>query len=166
MRSRTIQALCVLALMTSLGSAIALAADPWNTGNPWHTGNPWNPQASVSPTAAPSSGFTPSASSPVNGMSISGNSAAGARIVMTRCAGCHGADGSGNGTELIGLDLNQKPIPWTDRAQMSSLTDQQIAYKISQGRKENPASVMPSYGDQLTPQEINDVVAYIRNLSR
>ena len=166
MRYRTIRTLCVLALISSLGSAIGLAADPWNTGNPWHTGNPWNPQAAVSATATPAAGFTPSTSSAVNGLSVSGNAAAGARIVMTKCAGCHGEDGSGRGTELIGLDVKQQPIAWTDRKSMLSITDREIANKISRGARDNPASVMPSYGDQLTPQQINDVVAYIRSLSR
>ena len=166
MRSRTIHALCVLALLSSLGSAIALAADPWNTGNPWHSGNPWNPQATVSPSGVPSSGFTPSAAPAVQGISVSGNSAAGARIVMTKCAGCHGDDGSGRGTQLIGADLKQPPIAWTNRQAMLAITDQQIANKISQGAKLDPGSIMPSFGDQLTPQQINDVIAYIRNLSR
>jgi mono/diheme cytochrome c family protein len=166
MRSRAIRWICALALLSSLGSAIALAADPWNTGNPWHSGNPWNPQASVSPTGGPSSAFTPSASNSINGFGVSGNAAAGARIVMTKCAGCHGFDGSGNGTELIGLDVKQKPIPWTDRAAMSAMTDKLIAAKISQSQKSDPGSVMPSFQDQLTPDQINDVIAYIRNLSR
>jgi mono/diheme cytochrome c family protein len=152
--------------MSSLGSAIALAADPWNTGNPWHTGNPWNPQATVAPTAVPSSGFTPSPSSAINGIVVSGNAAAGARIVMTKCAGCHGEDGSGRGTELVGMEVKQAPIAWTNRQAMLGLTDQQIANKISSGRKQDPESAMPSFGDQLTPQEINDVVAYIRSLGR
>ena len=166
MRSGAIRWICALALLSSLGSAIALAADPWNTGNPWHSGNPWNPQATVSPSGVPSSGFTPGVSTSINGFGVSGNSAAGARIVMTKCAGCHGYDGSGNGTELIGLDVKQKPIPWSDRSAMSAMTDQQMAAKISLSAKLDPGSVMPSFQDQLTPEQINDVIAYIRNLSR
>ena len=50
---------------------------------------------------------------------------------------------------------------------MSGLTDQQIAAKISQSdTQQNPDSVMPSFGSQLTSQDISDVVAYIRMLGQ
>ncbi len=86
---------------------------------------------------------------------------------MMKCAGCHGADGSGHGVELIDMNPKQLPIPWTDKAAMAQLNDQQLASKISQSdKKQDPDSVMPAFGDQLTSQQINDVVAYIRSLAQ
>jgi mono/diheme cytochrome c family protein len=84
-----------------------------------------------------------------------------------KCAGCHGQDGSGQGVQLEGLNVKQPPIAWNNAAAMSGLTDQQIAAKISRSdRQQNPDAVMPSFGDQLSAQQIDDVVAYIRMLGK
>jgi mono/diheme cytochrome c family protein len=86
---------------------------------------------------------------------------------MMKCAGCHGQDGSGQGVQLEELRVKQPPIPWNDKAAMAALTDQQIAAKISRSdRQQNPDFVMPSFGDQLSAQQIDDVVAYIRMLGQ
>ena len=115
----------------------------------------------------PFSTFTPIAPLTAVGMEIRGNPAAGAHIVTMKCAGCHGQDGSGQGTEMIGLTTKQQAIPWTNKAAMAGLTDQQIAAKISQGDPQNnPESVMPAFGGQLSSEDINNVVAYIRTLGQ
>ena len=101
------------------------------------------------------------------GIGIYGNPNAGAHIVSMKCAGCHGQDGSGHGVELMGMQAKQPPIPWTDKAAMAQLTDQGIAMKIANtSHQENPDAVMPSFGGQLSGQQIGDVVAYIRSLAR
>jgi mono/diheme cytochrome c family protein len=86
---------------------------------------------------------------------------------MMKCAGCHGQDGSGKGVQLEELNAKQAPIPWTDAAAMSGLSDQEIANKIARTDKRgNPDAVMPSFGDQLSAEQIDDVVAYIRMLGK
>jgi len=119
------------------------------------------------PITAPASVTTPVPPITTNGIALHGDPSAGAHIVMMRCAGCHGQDGSGKGVQLEELNVTQPPIPWNNAAAMSGLTDQQIAAKISQSdRQRNPDAVMPSFGDQLSSQQIDDVVAYIRMLGK
>jgi cytochrome c553 len=119
------------------------------------------------PIAVPAPRTTPIAPITTNGIGLRGNPSAGAHIVMMKCAGCHGQDGSGKGIQLEDLNLKQPPIPWTDSAAMSALSDQEIAAKIAQtDRRQNPDAVMPSFGDQLSAAQIDDVVAYIRILAK
>lgn len=119
------------------------------------------------PIPVPASITTPVPPITTNGIGLRGNPSAGAHIVMMKCAGCHGQDGSGQGVQLEGLNVKQPPIAWNNVAAMSGLSDQQIAAKISQsGRQQNPDAVMPSFGDQLSAQQIDDVVAYIRMLGK
>lgn len=119
------------------------------------------------PIPVPASITTPVPPITTNGIGLRGNPSAGAHIVMMKCAGCHGQDGSGQGVQLEGLNVKQPPIAWNNVAAMSGLSDQQIAAKISQSdRQQNPDAVMPSFGDQLSAQQIDDVVAYIRMLGK
>jgi len=120
-----------------------------------------------SPIPVPASLNTPVPPITTNGIGLHGNPSAGAHIVMMKCAGCHGEDGSGKGVQLGELSVKQPPIPWNDATAMSALSDQEIAEKISStNRQQKPDAVMPSFGDQLSPQQIDDVVAYIRMLAR
>lgn len=119
------------------------------------------------PIPVPASITTPVPPITTNGIGLRGNPSAGAHIVMMKCAGCHGQDGSGQGVQLEGLNVKQPPIAWNNVAAMSGLSDQQIAAKISQSdRQQNPDAVMPSFGDQLSAQQIDDVVVYIRMLGK
>jgi len=119
------------------------------------------------PITAPASVTTPVPPITTNGIALHGDPSAGAHIVMMRCAGCHGQDGSGKGVQLEELNVTQPPIPWNNAAAMSGLTDQQIAAKILHSdRQQSPDGVMPSFGDQLSSQQIDDVVAYIRMLGK
>src|SRR5215469_16291208 len=172
MLPRTIRLVCIVAIASLLVGATVLAGDPWNTKSLWNTGNPWNaPTASFgvvpSPIPVPASLNTPVPPITTNGIGLHGNPSAGAHIVMMKCAGCHGEDGSGKGVQLGELSVKQPPIPWNDATAMSALSDQEIAEKISStNRQQKPDAVMPSFGDQLSPQQIDDVVAYIRMLAR
>jgi mono/diheme cytochrome c family protein len=119
------------------------------------------------PIPAPVSVTTPVPPITTNGIGLRGNPSAGAHIVMMKCAGCHGQDGSGKGIQLEELNVKQPPIPWNDATAMSALSDQEIAGKISSSdRQQNPDAVMPSFAGQLSAQQIDDVVAYIRMLGK
>ena len=119
------------------------------------------------PIPAPASVTTPVPPITTNGIGLRGNPSAGAHIVMMKCAGCHGQDGSGKGIQLEELNVKQPPIPWNDATAMSALSDQEIAGKISStDRQQNPDAEMPSFGDQLSAQQIDDLVAYIRMLGK
>ena len=119
------------------------------------------------PLPIPASLTTPVPPITTYGIGVHGNPSAGAHIVMMKCAGCHGENGSGKGVQLEELNVKQPPIPWNDATAMSALSDQDIAAKISRtDRQLNPNAVMPSFADQLSPQQIDDVVAYIRMLGQ
>jgi mono/diheme cytochrome c family protein len=119
------------------------------------------------PMPAPASVTTPVPPITTSGIGLRGDPSAGAHIVMMKCAGCHGQDGSGKGVQLEELNAKQAPIPWTDAAAMSGLSDQEIANKIARtDPRSNPDAVMPSFGDQLSAEQIDDVVAYIRMLGK
>src|SRR5262249_32255512 len=81
------------------------------------------------PIPLPASVTTPVPPIATNGIGLHGNPSAGAHIVMMKCAGCHGQDGSGKGVQLEGLNVKQAPIAWNDTTAMSALSDQEIAAK-------------------------------------
>ena len=93
--------------------------------------------------------------------------AAGQRIAKRKCAGCHGANGAGDGAMLASLNPPAPPVPWTDKAGMAKFTDAQIIDVIKHGGTALHASpLMPDFGSQLSDKQIGDLVAYIRSLSK
>jgi len=71
--------------------------------------------------------------------------AAGHQLFLKNCAHCHGADAHGDeGPDLHNLD-------WTD---------EQIATRIRNGKK----GQMTSFAEKFSPQQISNVVAYLRTL--
>ena len=188
---------CLLIGATVLASDPWNTGSLWNAGNPWAPQSSPTPETQYKPSSqvsavpsvaavpsvktvptvsygvvptpipVPGSATTPVAPIATSGIGLRGDPSAGAHIVMMKCAGCHGQDGSGTGVQLEGLNIKQKPIPWTDAAAMSALGDQDIAGKIARtDQQQAPDAVMPSFGDQLSDQQIADVVAYIRMLGR
>jgi mono/diheme cytochrome c family protein len=88
------------------------------------------------------------ANEPESGGGASGGDP-GAEIYATRCAGCHGADGGGG----VGPQLSDGNVVDT----FPDVADEVAVVTDGRGR-------MPAFGDRLTPQEIDDVVAYTRTL--
>src|SRR6266516_3757816 len=88
------------------------------------------------------------ASSSINPVSTSDQSAlagVGRQLFLKNCAHCHGADAHGDeGPDLHNLD-------WTD---------QQIATRILNGKK----GQMTAFAGKLSPQQISDVIAFLRTL--
>jgi cytochrome c6 len=85
-----------------------------------------------------------------------GNAKAGASLFDGKCAMCHAKDGSGNspmGKSMKVPDLRSKEV--------QKQTDTQIYDAIAKGKK-----MMPQYGSQLSKEQINDLVAYIRTLKK
>lgn len=77
------------------------------------------------------------------------------------CASCHGLSGDGGGPE--GSGLNPRPTNFKNAATMSALTDNDLERAILIG-KENTA--MRGYSTVLQPQDVQDLIAYIRTLSQ
>jgi mono/diheme cytochrome c family protein len=104
----------------------------------------------LAPPLAAQSGISPIAMG-----ARTGNAAIGASIYMAYCGGCHGDQGQGvTGPELQGDQF------------IKASDDQSLFTKIANGvQKEN---VMPAWlttkGGPLTPDDINNVVAFLRTI--
>jgi mono/diheme cytochrome c family protein len=77
----------------------------------------------------------------------------------THCQSCHGARGDGKGERAEKLSI--APSDFTDGHAMSRITDGELFWKISHGRRP-----MPAFQDKLTEQERWQVVDYIRTLEQ
>ena len=98
---------------------------------------------------------------PVHGLAQSGgNAAKGKGVFMKNCMVCHNADGSG-GKKLTATGNPSRdfrdPKYWAER------TDTQIRETINKGVVK---SGMIAWKGILKPQEIEDVMAYIRTFAR
>ena len=77
-------------------------------------------------------------------------------IFKDKCVLCHGVDGSGKtplGKQLQAANLRSKDV--------QKLSDQKIHQIIHDGRAN-----MPAFADQLSPEEINYVIKYLRVLGK
>ena len=73
-----------------------------------------------------------------------------------KCAMCHGKDGSGNtpmGKNMKVPDLTSKAVQSKSNA---------VLYNVIDKGK----GVMPAYGSQMSKTEINQMVMYVRHLSK
>ena len=81
---------------------------------------------------------------------------AGAAIFKTKCVLCHGADGTGNtplGKQLQAANLHSKEV--------QKLGDAELHKIIHDGQAN-----MPPFGEQLTDDEIDQVIQYVRTFAQ
>jgi cytochrome c6 len=79
-----------------------------------------------------------------------------ASLFKSKCVMCHGEDGSGNtpsGKALKAKDLRSE--------ETQKKSDAEIAEVITKGRNK-----MPAFGQKLKPDQIQQLVAYIRQLPK
>ena len=91
----------------------------------------------------------------VGGISARAQSGGGG-IFKAKCVLCHGADGAGNttlGKQLQAADLRSKDV--------QKKTDTELHKVIHDGNGN-----MPPFGDQLSDDEINQVIKYVRALGK
>ena len=80
----------------------------------------------------------------------------GATIFKEKCVLCHGADGSGDtplGKQLKAADLRTKNV--------RQMSDSDLRRLVHDGRGN-----MPPYSEQLSSDEIDQVVKYVRTLGK
>lgn len=77
----------------------------------------------------------------------------------THCQSCHGERGDGKGQRAEKLSI--APTNFTDAHAMDRITDGELFWKISHGRRP-----MPAFQDKLTELERWQLVDYIRTLVR
>lgn len=87
--------------------------------------------------------------------------AAGKKLYQTKCLGCHGAAGQGNGPRAAGL--KPPPADFTDASMMAEMTDAALFWKISEGAK---GTSMPAWKDKLKEDERWQLVRYLRTFSQ
>jgi mono/diheme cytochrome c family protein len=82
------------------------------------------------------------------------NDAAG--LYKSKCAACHGPDASGNTS--VGKTMKIRDLRSPD---VQKQTDAELTDIISAGK-----SPMPGYKDKLTPDQIKQLVTYIRTIAK
>jgi len=81
--------------------------------------------------------------------------AAGAATFKAKCVLCHGADGAGNtplGKQLQAANLRSKEV--------QKLSDEELHKVVHDGQAN-----MPPFGEQLTDDEISQVIQYVRRFA-
>ena len=80
----------------------------------------------------------------------------GATIFKSKCVLCHGADGTGNtplGKQLQAANLRSKDVQKKTNAEL---------HKVVHDGQTN----MPAFADQLSDEQIDQVIKYIRTLAK
>ena len=80
-------------------------------------------------------------------------------IYRDKCAACHGLTGRGDGHDASLYD--PKPTDFTNTQQMSGVTDGEIFYKLTEGRRP-----MPSFKNRLTDEQRWRLVLLMRTFSQ
>jgi mono/diheme cytochrome c family protein len=80
------------------------------------------------------------------------------RIYADKCANCHGDEGKGDGSDAMMYD--PAPADLTDEPKMNKVTDGEIYYQITQGRKP-----MPSFKKRLTEEQRWQLVLLVRSFA-
>jgi mono/diheme cytochrome c family protein len=79
-------------------------------------------------------------------------------IYRDKCASCHGLTGRGDGHDASLYD--PKPTDFTDTQHMSAVSDGELYYKLTEGRKP-----MPSFKKRLTDEQRWRMVLLLRTFS-
>lgn len=90
-----------------------------------------------------------------------GGDPANGKVVYEKfCVTCHGAQGKGDGP--AGMMMTPRPADFTN-AKIKGKPDGELLKSIQDGR---PPTTMPAFKDQLSAQQISDVLAYTRSFGR
>jgi mono/diheme cytochrome c family protein len=76
-----------------------------------------------------------------------------------KCASCHGNAGKGDGHDASLYD--PAPTNFTDAARLSGVTDGELFYKLSEGRKP-----MPSFKKRLTEDQRWQLILLLRSFAK
>jgi mono/diheme cytochrome c family protein len=93
--------------------------------------------------------------------------AKGKVVYSNGCIACHGAEGRGAPEDITRFI---RPDTWPDFTRCDQTTaEPDVSYKaviVHGGHGLGFSQIMPAFGNQLSDEEINDVVAYLRTLCR
>jgi mono/diheme cytochrome c family protein len=77
-----------------------------------------------------------------------------ADLFKQKCAMCHGENGAGKGK-----------VPALSLAEIQQKSDADFKTAIEKGLK-NDKGMMPGFGSKLTPEQIDELVKYVRSLKK
>ncbi len=77
-----------------------------------------------------------------------------ADLFKAKCAMCHGENGAGKGK-----------VPALSSAEVQQNSDADFKTALEKGVK-NDKGMMPGYGGKLTPEQIDELVKYVRSLKK
>ena len=77
------------------------------------------------------------------------------------CQKCHGADGKGQTT--MGKKLKVKD--YTVAAEQKKFTDEEAIKITKEGKKEGDKTLMKAFKDELSDQEVKDLIALLRQFA-
>jgi cytochrome c553 len=99
--------------------------------------------------------------------SFKSNARNGKRIFNSACVSCHGSDGRGAPTATRGFALPDTFPDFTRCDQTTAEVDAGYKAVIVHGGPARAFSqIMPSFGEALSSQDIDDVIAYLRQFCR
>ncbi len=84
--------------------------------------------------------------------------AAARTVYLDKCAQCHGETGKGDGSDAA--SYYPRPSSLTDARHIDSISDGEIFYQISEGRKP-----MPAFKKRLTEQQRWQLVLLVRSFA-
>ena len=87
----------------------------------------------------------------------------GQRVYYRYCADCHGPDGRGSWRATLFL---LRPGDLTDATRMQAQSDRYLFDLVKHGGAPVGRPGMPGFGFNLTDEQIQAVVAYVRTLNR
>ncbi len=94
-------------------------------------------------------------------------SSPGKGVYMMNCVPCHGEKGMGDGPLSYDFPEGAKPRNHTDGQYMSTKADKDLYKAINEGGEAvGRSSGMPAFKGQLSDKEINDVIAFLRELCK
>lgn len=94
---------------------------------------------------------------------LRGVAASGLPLYQLYCATCHGPEGRGDGPAA---PPDPKPADHTDAQYMATLTDRDLYCVIHRGGAAiGKSALMAPWGTVLNPEQLLDVLAYVRSLS-
>lgn len=94
---------------------------------------------------------------------LAGDAEHGKVLYEIYCTQCHGMNGNGGGINV--RDMSVQPRDHTSPGEMGTRTDADLAKAIRHGGKAIDKSVlMPAWDDNLSDEQVADLVAYLRQL--
>jgi len=78
-------------------------------------------------------------------------------VFLVACAGCHGAEGRGDGPERAPV---MRLPSFQSATWQTSLSDDQLVSIITLGR-----GMMPAFGDRIPPEGVRGLVAHLRSIA-